>query len=413
MRLPQHTRNHPLHFLVYLEWILLLLVALREFSQPWIYQSPRVVWLNWLGLGLFTLAGGWLPQRSARRSLYAMMQVGLILLVALVGGIRLFPLLFVVLVIRSSFIFKPRTCLVITGIALSLCVLVLLWRFQSLDLSPAVADLTRLRRLWLGRIFLAGLTLVFLQLLMYAVVSERQSREKLMVAHAKLQQYASEIENLATVQERNRIAREIHDSLGHSLTVFNLHLEAALRLLQSDPDEARELLVEAKQLSSTALRQVRESVATLRDPLQGRSLKGAIAELINDFQRSTNISPNFHYQIDFPLPSKLELAVYRIFQEALTNICKYATATQVGLWIQAENSVSANAQKITLLRVVIQDNGKGFDSSQTTTGFGIQGMQERTLALAGQFTLTTAPLAGCRIEAVFPLSLYDSSIAGG
>jgi signal transduction histidine kinase len=410
MRLPRHTRNHPLHFLVYLEWVLLLLVGLREFSPMWVYPSPRVVWLNWVGLGLFTLAGWWLPQRLAGRSLYTILQVGLIVLVSLVGGIRLFPLLFVVLIIRSSFIFKPRTCLAVTGIALMFCVLVLLLRFQSLELLPTVANLPRLRRLWLGRILLVGLTLVFLQLLMYAVVSERQSREKLMVAHAKLQQYASEIENLATVQERNRIAREIHDSLGHSLTVFNLHLEAALRLLQSDPDEARELLIEAKQLSSTALREVRESVATLRDPLQGRSLKGAIASLINDFQRSTHVFPNFHYQIDVSLSSKLEIAIYRIAQEALTNICKYAAATQVDLLIQAE--ILAGTPEAATVRVLIQDNGNGFDSTQTTTGFGIQGMQERTLALAGEFALTTAPGEGCGIEAVFPLSLYDSSIAG-
>ena len=319
---------------------------------------------------------------------------------SVVGGVRLFPFLFIVLVVRSCFIFKPRVCLVVTGVALVLCVLVQSYRFQFLALSPVLANSHWLRQLWLSRIFLIGLTLVFLQLLMYAVLSERQSREQLMVAHAKLRQYALEIENLATVQERNRIAREIHDSLGHSLTVFNLHLEAALRLLQSDPDEARELLVEAKQLGSTALRDVRQSVAALRsDPLQGRSLKLAIAALIDDFQRSTNISPSFHYRIDFPIPARVEAAVYRIVQEALTNICKYAAATQVNLSIQVGKTPQGE-----MLQVTIQDNGKGFNPAQTTTGFGLQGMQERILALGGHFMLTAAPFAGCRVEASFPLT---------
>jgi signal transduction histidine kinase len=344
-----------------------------------------------------------LPPKQPQRVFYTVAIVALILLLSFIGGIRLFPILFIVLVIRSCFIFKPRVCLVVTGIALVLCILVQTHRFQFLTLSPALTNPNWLKQIWLGSIFLAGLTLVFLQLLMFAVLSERQSREQLLLAHARLRHYALEIENLATVQERNRIAREIHDSLGHSLTVFNLHLEAALRLLQSHPEDARELLIEAKHLSATALQEVRQSVAALRsNPLQGRSLKTAIATLIEDFQRSTGITPHFCYQVAPILSPKLEVAIYRIVQEAFTNICKYAAATQVELLIQADPQADPQADQ--MVRVTVQDNGTGFDPNQTTTGFGLQGMQERTLALSGQFKLTTAPTAGCRIDAAFPLN---------
>ncbi|XWK87807.1 MAG: sensor histidine kinase [Phormidium sp.] len=395
MRLPKYTHNHPLQFLVYLEWILLIVICVSEIQVFRVYQLPRVVWLNYLGIGIFTLLGWFAPTRLWHRFLYTTLEFVLILIISLSGGIRFFAILFIVLIIRSCFIFSQRTCLTITGISLVLVCAIQMYRFQFLTGTPLLRNPDQMKLFWLGSVFLIGLILVFLQLLMYTVLSERQSREQLTLAHAKLREYALKIENLATVQERNRIAREIHDSLGHSLTAFNLHLEAALRLLESDPEEARELLVEAKLLGSNALRDVRQSVATLRaDLLKGRSLDVALTELIQNFQRTTNITPNFTYQVDFPLSSPLKIAVYRLVQEALTNICKYAAATEVNISIQADK----------ILEVIIQDNGKGFDVQQTTSGFGLQGMHERTLALNGKFTLITAPLSGCRIEAIFPLN---------
>ena len=94
-------------------------------------------------------------------------------------------------------------------------------------------------------------------LLVNALITERQSREKLAIANDRLRHYAMRIENLAMVQERNRIAREIHDSLGHALTGLNLQLEGALKLWQSHPEQARQFLHEAKQSGSTALSEVR------------------------------------------------------------------------------------------------------------------------------------------------------------
>jgi signal transduction histidine kinase len=195
---------------------------------------------------------------------------------------------------------------------------------------------------------------------------------------------------VATLQERNRIAREIHDSLGHSLTAFNLHVEAALRLFNSDPEEAKELLVEAKQLGSNALQSVRESVGTLRsNPLQGKSLTAAITQLTEDFARSTGITPDVSMQTPMPLPDDQAIAFYRISQEALTNISKYAQATTVSI------AISPTQLQIT-------DDGRGFDPTQTTSGFGLQGMQERTSAIGGEFQLVSAIGRGCTVVVTVP-----------
>ncbi|OLP15752.1 two-component sensor histidine kinase [Leptolyngbya sp. 'hensonii'] len=389
-----HARHHPLRFLVYLEWILLLTIALSEMTPFFVYQLPRFSWLNWLGLGLFALMGLRIPRSGLSKGLYTGLEILLILLVSLVGGIRLYLLLYIVLVIRSCFMFRQCTGLLVTGIAFLLSVLTQTYRFQHLTLPMVPVDSGWLRIIWFSSLLLAGLVLFFLQFLANAVLLEKQSREQLAIANEKLRQYALQVETLATVQERNRIAREIHDSLGHSLTAFNLHLEAALRLWQSQPDEAQQLLLAARQLGTAALRDVRQSVATLRsDPLQNQSLEAAIAALAKDFERTIGLLPQVQLQITRPLSPPLRVAVYRIIQEALTNICKYAAATQVRILVETT----------THLTVLIEDNGKGFDPNQNTTGFGLQGMGERTLALSGTFEIRTAPGAGCCIMAVFPL----------
>ncbi len=395
----QKTQPHPLQFLLYLEWILLFIVAVSEVANIQIFQMSRLPLLNLLGLSLFIFIRWKLPTVKFSQVLYTCLEIGLILLMSLVGGIRLFPLLYIVLVIRNCLILERQERTIVTGIALILCVLTLWHRFHSitmLTMLPVGSAIFRERLgfFWFSVALMFALCIIFLQCLVNAVLLERRSRDQLAVASERLRQYALQIEELATVQERNRIAREIHDSLGHSLTVFNLHLEAALQLLQSDPEETRELLLEAKQLGATALREVRESVAALRtNPLQGQSLEKAITSLIDDFSRTTGIAPTCCLEINQPISTEIKTAVYRIVQEALTNICKYAVATEVNICIQITSA----------LEITIADNGTGFDPTQNTTGFGLQGMQERTLALAGHFKLITAPQAGCKIVAVLPL----------
>lgn len=384
--------TRPLQVLLHLEWILLAIVALSELATTPRFQVPRLPWLNLISLGIFTLMGLQLPTKRFQKILYTGLEFGLILLASIVGGIRLFAFLYLVLVIRNCFIFEKRDRSIVAGVAFFLCIATLMYRFQNLGLLNNRA-IERPGFIWFSVALLFGLVVVFLQLLVNAVLSERRSREQLATAHEQLRQYALRTEELATLQERNRIAREIHDSLGHSLTVFNLHLEAAIRLLESDPVEVKELLLEAKQLGATALQEVRQSVSTLRsDPLKDQPLETAIATLIDDFRRSTGITPKYEIQLSRSIPDNFKIATYRIVQEALTNICKYADASEVTITIHSN----------THLQITVQDNGKGFDRNQSRSGFGIQGMQERTLALAGQFELHTNPGQGCRIVASIP-----------
>ncbi len=203
-----------------------------------------------------------------------------------------------------------------------------------------------------------------------------------------------QIEEMATVEERNRIARDIHDSLGHSLVALNIQMETALTLWRENPDSAYTFLAEAKQLGSQALAAVRQSVTQIRAGiLEGQTLEQAIATLIAEFHHTTGVLPELQIELTQPLPDALIVAAYRIVQEGLTNIYKYAAATVIKIQLQTT--------PIELL-LVLEDNGRGFWVNENYVGFGLQGMKERTAALGGQLQINSQPGAGCRIVARFP-----------
>lgn len=222
----------------------------------------------------------------------------------------------------------------------------------------------------------------------------QQTEAELLQALAQERLLNQRIEEMATLEERNRIARDIHDSLGHSLVALNIQMETALTLWQQDLDRAYTFLVEAKQLGSQSLEAVRRSVSEIRsDPLQGQSLEAAIATLIQEFHRTGGVLPQSQIDLSQPLSYTLNTVVYRIVQEGLTNISKYASATIVKIYIQTTP---------TDLLVILEDNGKGFCVDENSTGFGLQGMRERTTAVGGLLEITSEPGAGCRIKASIP-----------
>jgi signal transduction histidine kinase len=397
---PIQFNNHPFRFLLYLEWILLAFAVitsiLPSFSQRF---QPRFPELTICSLVLFGLMGLRLPTRSSfNKVIYTTTEIFLILIIGFFGGrtARLFPFLYLILVTRSCLIFQLPGRLVVTGLSFILFLLTFRRRFARVLLSPSPVVQERFLFFTLSFVLVFGLAMLFILLLMNAVLSERKSREKLAVANQKLRQYALRIENQATLEERNRIAREIHDSLGHSLTALNLQLETALKLWQSNPSKAQTFLTKAKELGSKALQDVRQSVSTMRShPLQGQSLEQAIASLAENVQRSTGVAPICQIRLSHPIPVEMSTAVYRIVQESFTNICKYAQATEVKLEITTTK---------THLELKIEDNGIGFDVTQNTTGFGLESMRDRTLALNGDFHIISVPGCGCQIIATIPLS---------
>lgn len=392
--------------LLYLEWILLGIAMLTETVPNPMNQfepSPLVALPIILLLGLIGLH---VPKQDLlARLLYTGLELGLIaLLLPLAGGkVGLFPLLYLVVAIRSCTMFQPRGRLIVAGLAFISFVLTIFFRVSTPfhtegSRLPPDFDSSMMLTLKINATLTFGLTLVFVLLLVNALLSEGQSRAELTAANEQLRQYALRIENQATLQERNRIAREIHDSLGHLLTAQSIQLENALLFLPPQAEKTRSFLTEARQLGSGALQEVRQSVATLRsDPLQGKPLELAIAHLVNSFQQSAGIIPEVITELRSPLSTDVSTAVYRILQEALTNIARHAAATHVSLQLW---------EKPDSIHLRVEDNGHGFNPNQNTTGFGLKGMRERSIVLGGQFTIISQPRSGCQITAVIPLSRH-------
>ncbi|MGB6296476.1 MAG: sensor histidine kinase [Rivularia sp. (in: cyanobacteria)] len=397
-------KNHPFKFLLYLEWILLGFAAIASIVPIPLQRFPaNFPELTVISLTVFGLMGLRLPTLNRRNKIiYTACEIFLIIITNIFGGrtSRLFPFLNLILVTRSCLIFQLPGRLVMAGISFSLFLFTFKKRFHGL---PFRALRQARRPFFHGKflffqfsfVLLFVLALVFVLLLMNAVLSERESREKLTIANEKLRKYALKIENQATLEERNRIAREIHDSLGHSLTALNLQLETGTKLLKTNPEKAIDFLLRAKELGSQALKDVRESVSTMRsNPLQEQSLETSIEMLIQNFHHSTNIQPNYQINLFYSIRGDISTAIYRILQESLTNISKYAEATEVNLQITTI---------ATSLHIIIEDNGKGFNVNQNTTGFGLQSMRDRTLALEGNFHIESFLGKGTKIMVDIPL----------
>jgi signal transduction histidine kinase len=400
---PFPMKTHPIRFLLYLEWIALSIVALSTFFRTSFLPIAAHTGFNLVALVSFGILGLILPRKNLIYQFgYVVLELVLIVAISPIDRMRLPLLLYVIVIIRNCIIFNTQTRWIINGcIYLFVCILLAINLYSHFPFLPHPPppmrgiEPDRIWYIWLNFAVLFGLVVVFIQLLVNAILSDRTSKAELAIANDRLRQYALRIEDLATLQERNRIAREIHDSLGHYLTILNINLEAAWKLQNTDPNSAATFLADAKAMGSTALEEVRQSVAKLRsDPLKNRSLSEALETAIADFQKSTNLVPQLQIHLNSAPSDLVKTALYRIVQEALTNIYKYAEATEVKIQIENDRC----------LTLTIQDNGKGFDPDRNTTGFGLQGMRERTIALGGTFQILTAPDRGCRIVATFPIS---------
>lgn len=407
MRSLNRQQDPSLRFLLWLEWILLGLTALGELSRRIHWLEGRSPLLNLACIALLAILGLRLPKEKLMAKLgYLTLNLGLILLTTLIGQLRFFFLLCVVLMVRSGLLLErgarwlsmavlTATFLVLQAYRMAqLPASIFPNRFQTTSGEPRESFL-------LVSFLLFSLVLVFSQFLMNALLAERHSREQLAIAHGQLRQYALRVEDIATLQERTRIAREIHDSLGHSLTALNLNINAALGLWEQEPSEAHNLITEAKSLSQAALKDVRQSVSTLRnDPRASQPLAALVETLLHQFKGSAGLPIHCHFEPvnldqEHPLPEAHRLAAYRIIQEALTNILKYAQASEVHIQIMINPK---------LLSLQVRDNGRGFDRSQTSSGFGLRGIEERVKALGGTLTLDSLPNQGCCITAQLPIN---------
>jgi signal transduction histidine kinase len=231
---------------------------------------------------------------------------------------------------------------------------------------------------------------------------DRQRAEQLLVeledAHQQLRAYAAQVEALAVAEERNRLAREIHDSLGHYLTAMTMQLQAAGKIVVKDPQRAAESIVKAEEMAHESLAEIRRSVATLRaSPMDTATLGDAIGELVKNLHDDGIIAAFTIEGKSQLLPIQAKTALYRAAQEGLTNVRKHANASAV------EVKLAHKPEKVTL---TITDNGTG-QHGQQGKGFGLLGLRERATLSGGSLEAGNNPGGGFRLHVVVPLQVEE------
>lgn len=216
-------------------------------------------------------------------------------------------------------------------------------------------------------------------------------------------QLADRATHLALVEERNRLAREVHDTLAQELSGIALQLEAADALLDGAPERARARIRQALAQVRESLAEARRSVLDLRaGPLERQALPAALDELGRRFAEETGVAVTVNLAAAGPpLPARVEEALYRIAQEALVNVRRHALATAVQLDLRIESN---------LARLTIGDDGRGFDAGSQPAdpragghGFGLIGMQERARLLNGTMQISSSSGAGTQVEVTIPI----------
>lgn len=202
---------------------------------------------------------------------------------------------------------------------------------------------------------------------------------------------------LGAAEERNRLAREIHDTIAQGLSATALQLETADALLDLDPAKARAALQKALELTRANLDEARRSVMDLRAaPLERRTFCEALTDLVNRYAEEWNLDAEIELiGGDRPLPVRIEAGLYRMAQEALTNIVRHAHATKIHIRFVTQPDQ---------LELIIADNGKGFDTDQREAGrFGLVGLNERAKLLGGTLELCSDPGEGTTVTITIPL----------
>jgi two-component system, NarL family, sensor kinase len=201
---------------------------------------------------------------------------------------------------------------------------------------------------------------------------------------------------VAALEERNRVAREIHDTLAQSLAAIVMQLETAdARASSAGGAAAVEPIRQSLALARTTLEEARRSVLELREaPLEGRSLGVALRDLTRELT-TDRVTIDVDAPDDGPVPPAVGIGLYRIAREAMLNAVRHAHADRITV------SVHRHRDRVV---VVIQDNGTGFDPAVVPAGrFGLVGMRERARLLGGTLSIDSAPDRGTVIEALVPL----------
>jgi signal transduction histidine kinase len=240
---------------------------------------------------------------------------------------------------------------------------------------------------------LMRIALLYLVPLIVSVLAERERQQhaQLEAAHQRLRRHAATVEQLAISRERNRLARDLHDTLAHSLSALTVQLEALHSLLVHDPMATQDAVDEILILARNGLEDSRKAIQALRtDPVETLGLAGALRDMLQAFQARTGVQANLTVAGEKPdLTTEEAQALFRIAEEGLTNVERHAAARQVIVRLAFGSDRSD---------LVLRDDGIGFDPAGVDPDrYGLTGMQERAAMIGATLEVNSCPGGGTEV----------------
>ena len=232
-----------------------------------------------------------------------------------------------------------------------------------------------------------GVLYVFPLITGYLADTWRREHKAVQKANRQLRGYAATVEHLVTSRERVRLARDMHDTLAHSLSALIVQLEAVAVLQETDPTATKAQLDKIRQQARVGLDETRRAILNLRSaPVEELGLAGAIEQLVEQFSQRSGIPADWAVEGEpVPLLPVQANALYRTAREALTNVERHAEASQLTVCLSYADGVTLS----------VQDNGQGFDPAAVDPErYGLAGIYERAALVDGQVTVDSAPNEG-------------------
>jgi len=195
----------------------------------------------------------------------------------------------------------------------------------------------------------------------------------------ELKETQQKLQELAVVDERNRLARDLHDSVKQQVFAISMQLSAA-RTALAETDRSYQSVVEAERLAQQASAELTTLINALRPPgLESKTLATAIREHVDMWSRQNKVEAEFKIDPGVSVNSQAEQALFRVLQEALANVARHSTASKVTITLKSENDN---------VSLVIEDDGIGFDAKRIVKGIGLDSMKERLMAVHGELEVS-------------------------
>ena len=387
------------------------LIGLVYFSALWVYDDlsvPRTALIAFQfvyyvivhGLLFLSLSFSWLENKLKDKYFPLIL---IIYTLAMVGGSWLYllePSRGITHFISQTFFLVPILIVPVVFIAWQYDYRAVVLYTMATNLSDFIISFLIIRHITLES--LPPLTLTIVRAFAFALVGfvvnqlnekQREQKQKLVLANMQLGQYANTLESLAVSRERNRLARELHDTLAHTLSGISVNLEALKTMLPEEQTEVNAMLDDSLYASRRGLAGTRRALNDLRaQPLEDLGLELALQTMVESLaERQAMLAEIRISNLVQILPPNVEQAFYRIGQESIENISIHSRAKKIFFSLEEEDGV---------VHMEIRDDGVGFDP-QTEQGaghYGIQGMKERATSIGADLEVLSQPTEGTTIK---------------